>query len=172
MRHLVTILSILGILAPGSAWALDRQLLLGGDLSYAHEFIDESGPGGSAGAHMWYGITDAVAVGGQLAWAGHVTTIDDSTELRHVITAAAGIWYVLDIIRVVPYIGLVSGAAVSIQDGAAASYLVGINGGADVIVTPQLMVGFDVGYQFLVGKDILPARLTASFRLSWRHIFF
>jgi hypothetical protein len=159
--------------APAAAFALDRQLTLGGDLFYAHEFIDESGPGTGAGLHVSYGLTDAVALGGTVSWAGHVVDGGDYLALRQTITASAGFYYAFDVIRVVPYLGLLMGAAVSIDgDETSAGYLLDIRGGADVIVTPSFMTGLELGYQFIVGEEILPARLVVAVRLSWRHIFF
>lgn len=162
-----------GLATPGAAWALDRQLTVGGDLSYAHEFIDESGPGVGAGLHVSYGLTDAVAVGGAVAWANHFDDSGAELDLRQTITASAGFYYALDVFRVVPYLGLLMGAAVAIDaEGTHAGYLLDLRGGADVIATPSFTVGVELAYQFVVGEDILPARLVASVRLSWRHIFF
>lgn len=173
MRQCTTFSILILLLAiPSVVWALDRQLLLGGDLFYAHEFIDESGPGTGAGLHVSYGLTDAVAVGGILGWAGHFADAGDDLDLRHTVTAAAGMYFVLDVIRVVPYLGILTGAAVSIDEEVRPGYLLDIRGGADVIVTPSFMFGIELTYQLVVGRDILPARLVASIRFSWRKIFF
>jgi hypothetical protein len=155
-----------------TALALDRQLLLGGDVSYAQEFVDESGPGAGTGLHVSYGLTDAVAVGGIVGWAGHAARSGEELDLRSTVTAAAGLYFVLDVIRIVPYLGLLVGAAVSVDDDVAAGYLLDVRGGADVIVTPSFMAGLELTYQLVVGRDILPARLVVSARLSWRHLFF
>jgi hypothetical protein len=175
LPKLVPWLAIIVALAtiPAESQAYDRQLVLGADLSYAHELVDESGPGGGVGVHAWYKISDYVAVGGQLAWAG--LAADDGeggAELRNVITAAAGLYYILDIIRIVPYAGLLVGAAVGLQDGVDASYLLQICGGADFLVNPFFTTGLELSYQFLVGESIMPARLVISIRLNWRHMFF
>jgi hypothetical protein len=172
-RFLIAAVVAAGLAAPCAAWALDRQLTVGGDVSYAHEFIDESGPGVGAGLHVSYGLTDSVAVGGAVAWANHFDDSGDELDLRQTVTASAGFYYALDVFRVVPYLGLLMGAAVSIDgEGTHAGYLLDIRGGADVIATPSFTVGVELAYQFIVGDDIVPARLGASVRLSWRHIFF
>lgn len=177
MRRVITGLEVLFvtalILIPGQALAIDRQLLLGADLSYAHEWGDQSRPGGGASVHAQYFINDYVAVGGAIGWAGHAAT-DDAGEstLRNVITAAAGLYYFADIIRIVPYAGVLVGAAVSIQDETEAAYLLQICGGGYVLVNAAFTLGAELSYQMLVGEELLPARLVASITLNWRHIFF
>lgn len=172
-RFLILAIVAAGLATPGAARALDRQLTLGGDLSYAHEFIDESGPGVGAGLHVSYGLTDSVAVGGVVAWANHFDDTADELDLRQTITASVGFYYALDVFRVVPYLGLLMGAAVSVDgEGTHAGYLLDVRGGADVIVRPSFTTGVELAYQLIVGDEILPARLVASVRLSWRHIFF
>lgn len=176
MRLFASLLSLVSTLivlsSPSQVWAVDRQITFGGDLFYAHEFIDASGPGTGAGLHVSYGLNDFIAVGGIVGWAGHFADFGDDIDLRHTITAATGIYFILDIIRVIPYLGILSGVALLVDDDAAAGYLLDIRGGADVIVTPSFMVGLELAYQLIVGRDILPARLVASIRFSWRHVLF
>lgn len=172
-KLLATTLLIGAALIATEAQAHDRQLVLGADLSYAQEFVDESGPGGGVGVHAWYKISDWVAVGGQLAWAGLAASdADGESQLRDVITATAGLYYILDVIRIVPYAGLLMGAAIGIQDGVDAAYLLQVCAGGDFMVNPFFTTGLEVAYQLLVGEEVMPARLVVSVRLNWRHMFF
>lgn len=172
MKTLGVGIVLVALSTPGRAWALDH-LVVGGDLSYAHEFTGDGHPGGGAGFHMWYSFANWVAVGGTVAWAGHAAPgADGENELRNVITASAGMYFILDIIRVVPYLGFLTGVAVSIQDEAEVDYLLNICGGLDVLVNASLTAGVELAYQLLVGDDVLPARLVASVRINWRHIIF
>jgi hypothetical protein len=173
IKALGGVLVLVVLLAPARAQALD-SLVIGGDLSFAHEFVGDGNPGGGAGGHIWYSFADFVAVGGMVGWAGHAAPSADGsdTELRNVITAAAGMYFILDIIRVVPYIGLLSGVAVSLQNETEVDYLLNIAAGADVLVNAFFTVGLELDYQLLVGDDILPARLVVSVRMNWRHIIF
>jgi hypothetical protein len=172
VKTLGAIVLFTALSVPSPAWALDH-LVLGGDLSYAHEFVGDGHPGGGAGLHVWYSFYDWVAVGGKVAWAGHAAPgADGEDELRNVITAAAGMYFILDIIRVVPYIGFLPGVAVSIQDETEIDYLLDICAGLDVLINARLTAGVELAYQLLVGDDVLPARLVASVRFSWRHIIF
>ncbi len=177
MRHLSKALGLLVLFfvlaMPASARALD-SLVLGGDLSYAHQFTGDGLHGGGAGFHVWYSFTDYIAVGSTVAWAGHAapSADGDETELRHVITAAAGMYFIADIIRFVPYLGLLSGVAVSIQDETQVDYLLNIALGADVLINASFTTGVELTYQLLVGDEVVPARLVASVRLNWRHIIF
>lgn len=176
MRAFATVLTLTSTLivlsSPSPVWAVDRQITLGGDLFYAHEFIDASGPGTGLGLHVSYGLNDFLAVGGIVGWAGHFASVGDDVDLRHTVTAATGLYFILDIIRVIPYLGILSGVAALVDEEASAGYLLDIRGGADVIVTPSFMVGLELTYQLIVGRDILPARLVASVRFSWRHVLF
>lgn len=176
MRQVIKALGVLTLLVglsfPSQAMALD-SLVLGGDLSYAHEFTGDGHPGGGAGFHIWYSFASWVAVGGTVAWAGHSAPgVDGENELRNVITAAAGIYFIVDIIRVIPYLAVLPGIAISIQDETEVDYLLQISGGIDVMVNARLTTGVELSYQLLVGDDILPARLVASVRMSWRNVIF
>ena len=175
MKTLILFVGVLSLvfLCSRHAEALENQLIVGGSLDYALEFDDELQHGGGVGVHSWFGLTDAVAIGGRIAYAAHAAPNDEGdNELRNVITAAAGLYFVLDIIRVIPYAGVLIGAAVEIEDDVAASYLMNVCIGADVIITATLTSGLEVSYQALIGDDILPARLVISARMSWRHLFF
>ncbi len=176
MRQVMRALGVLAMFVvlsfPAKALALD-SIVLGGDLSYAHEFTGDGHPGGGAGFHIWYSFANWVAVGGTVAWAGHAAPgADGENELRNVITAAAGIYFILDIIRVIPYLAVLPGVAISIQDETEVDYLLQISGGLDLMVNARFTTGLELSYQLLVGDDILPARLLATVRVSWRHVIF
>ncbi len=160
-------------LTPATASAIDRQLLVGGDLSFVYEFEGDGRPGGTAGGYGRYFLTDYIALGGNIGWSGLAATDSaGDADLRQVITAAVGLFYFADYIRFVPYIGVLMGAAVALQEETEASYLVQASLGGFLLVTPAFTTGLELSYQALIGDDILPARLVISIQLGWRHIFF
>jgi hypothetical protein len=161
------------LLVPATSFAIDRQLLVGGDLAFAYELADDGRLGGGAGAYGRYFLTDYIAVGANAGWSGLAATdAAGEADLRHVVTAAAGLFYYADYIRFVPYVGVMMGAAVAMQEETNASYLVQASLGGFVLATPAFTAGLDISYQLLVGEEILPLRLTVSIQLGWRHVFF
>lgn len=177
MRPALPLLAALAGLAlwasPRSADALENDLQLGLDLSYAHESGVEDGQHG-AGAGLWvrWGATDAIGVTGLVAWSGQVLSPEDESapSLRHVATMAAGFLYAVDVLRIIPYLGVMVGAAVAAEAEPHASFLVLGHGGFDFLWTRAFSTGVDVAAQLLVGEQVGPVRVVASVRLSWHQL--
>jgi hypothetical protein len=157
------------------AHAFEHRLQLGADLFYAQQFIDETNrpPGGGAGVRLRYGFNDLLAIAFDASWAGHAVVAQDETMvLRQIATVAGGINYAVDVSRVVPYLGLLLGVSVAVDDGQSTpSFLIDLGGGLDWSITPDFSLGASISYQITVAEGMLPGRLCVGVRLSWERSF-
>ncbi|MCC7541865.1 MAG: outer membrane beta-barrel protein [Deltaproteobacteria bacterium] len=149
--------------APADARAYEHELSLGIETGIAHALGPEL-PGVRAGIHASYGIDDTWAIAAQLGYSIH----PDASPL-HVAEAAAELLYVIDVVRVVPYVGV--GAS---YFGTLVDQQVGGEGGAHVVggahyyLSRAWAVGLDVrGHALFTALEEFPIYVTATLRLSW-----
>lgn len=168
------ILCVTCVVATPPARAFEHRLQLGADLFYAQQFIDEVNrpPGGGLGVRLRYGLSDMIALAFDASWAGHAAVSqDETTVLRQIVTAAAGINYAVDVSRIVPFLGLLVGVSVEVDAAEATpSFLIDLGGGIDWSITPGFSLGVSLSYQLTVASEgLLPGRLCAGVRLNWEH---
>jgi hypothetical protein len=156
--------------------AFEGELQLGADLSYVHEFQTETNnPGGRVALRGAYAVTDYLAVTAYTSWSGlaardAAAESQGPLELRQHLTATAGVIYALDVLRIVPFMGLGLGVGAIHQDQWSASFLISALAGFDWKWTHDWSTGFEVAYELLLGTDLIPARLCFSLRASWHHL--
>jgi len=170
------VLAVTAMTVPPSVSAFEGELQLGADLSYVHEFqTATNNPGGRVALRGGYAVTDYLAVTAYTSWSGLAARdiADESQgplELRQYITATAGVIYALDVLRVVPFMGLGLGVGAIHQGQWSTSFLISALAGFDWKWTHDWSTGFEVAYELLLGTDIIPARLCFSLRMSWHHL--
>jgi hypothetical protein len=160
-------LALPALLLPRPASALERELVLSPRVGFASSSGPVGGPGAvvELGAH--YGLNDAFslyAVGGY-----NVAFPGAPRGPRQGATLAAGVVYALDVLRVVPYVGL----------GARGDVMVGPNDGW---ITPSaearlglrwllrrgLGLSFEAAYAFpFVGRDLAADLVTVTVGVSF-----
>jgi hypothetical protein len=100
----LTALALAALFAPASAAALERELVLSPRVGFATSTGPVGGPGAvvELGAH--YGLNDAFSL---YAVGAYTAAFPDAPRgPRHGATLAVGVVYALDVLRVVPYVGL------------------------------------------------------------------
>lgn len=163
-RHVKTVASLAAValvsLAASDALAVERQWQVGGGVGWAHVTRgDYSGSSIGPSLHLSYGLTDMFNV---LVETSHVPVVLSGTlpsgehgDLPRTFalqTAATGLAYTLDVVRIVPYVGaLVGGSRMSagqktigaFRGGEGIDYRVDLvlALGADYHVTRELAVG-------------------------------
>jgi len=154
------------------ARAFDEELQLGLDLAYAVEMgiEGERNHGGGLRGRFRYGLTDAFAVACSIGWGAHAVLVSEGAHVpRNVFTVEIGVIYALDIMRIVPYAGVLVGVAFTSGDGQEAAFSVDLAGGLDLFATQSFSVGLEVAYQLLVASEPAPSRLLVSLRLNWHY---
>lgn len=156
--------------APSSAKAYEDQATLFVDLGYAAALGADALPthgivGGLGGS---WGLTDAWTIRGRLAWSGHPRDLQMGT-------LGVEVFYMLDILDLVPFAGLGVDGILTIADDGTGSSLGGTFAvhavvGLDWLVSRRFVLGLDVRPHLLplgFGDDALPSIvLSASLRLS------
>lgn len=167
-------LAVLGLAlaaaAPSPAQAYEDQATLFVDLGYAAA-LDADVPthgivGGLGGS---WGINDAWTIRGRVAWAGHPRDLQMGI-------AGVEVFYVLDILELVPFAGLgVDGLLTLTDDGAGTTTLGGSFAvhavvGLDWLINRRFILGLDVRPHLVplgFGDDALPSFVvSAGLRLS------
>lgn len=170
--HLGMIVSLPLLLLATSARAdaFGHGLQLGIDVLYAQQFdAEQSSPGGGGGARLRYEFNDAIGITARATWAAHSVRAQESPLLRQVITASLGAVWAIDVLAVVPFIGVDVGTSVIFQDAIVApSLLIGVGGGFDWSISDLISVGLGVSYQWAWGVYVIPPRLEIAIRVSWR----
>lgn len=178
-------------LAPTTAQAEQREFALGLQPQYGLTYLDDrQAHGGGGSLHLSYGITDAVGV--QLlagATAHPLAPIEpEDPSMKgdpggQLVTwhASAGVFYALDVVRIVPFfeanigvLGLyrstnptVTGKAPTIENAINVGASLGL--GADYLITRRWSVGVAVRYHaFLTDLARIPIYLTVGPRVSIR----
>jgi len=149
------------VLAPSSALAFEHQHHLGVDGGVAFVSIDQKptlSVGGGGGIHYTYGLSDAfnLLVEGAFCGVALQETKDQPPQLNNrptmIENIGAGVAYTLDVLRWVPYIGLMAtgfmlhGGAI---DGVRGAFGLSIAGGLDYQVTRHFAVGLAVRQHFM-----------------------
>ena len=156
--------------APSPAEAYEDQATLFVDLGYAAALGEDALPthgivGGLGGS---WGLNDAWPLRGRLAWAGHPRDLQMGT-------LGVEVFYMLDILELVPFAGLgVDGILTIADDGTGSSiggtFAVHAVVGLDWLINRRFVLGLDVRPHLLplgLSDDALPSVvLSASLRLS------
>ncbi len=178
-RSLTAISIFLAVsIAPRIGHSFERQLQLGVDLFYA-QFFDPVDTetilavhgGGLAGRARW-GVSDALAIDGQVSWAGHSLPLQSGdTLLRQAATAAVGLRWAIDVFELVPSLAVLVGGHFVFQDTIVApAFLLDLQGALDWDVREDLAIGVGFAYQMSFGSFGVPNRLLVSVRFSWQHV--
>jgi len=147
------LVALAAVAAPSPAQAYEDQATLFVDLGYAAALGEDSLPthgivGGLGGS---WGLTDAWTLRGRLAWAGHPRDLQMGT-------LGVEVFYMLDILELVPFAGLGVDGIVTIADDGTGSSI----GGTFAI---HAVVGLDwlISRRFILGLDIRPHLLPLGF---------
>jgi hypothetical protein len=140
---------------PTPAEAYEEQATLFVDLGYAAALANEDLPtsGAQIGLGGSWGLTDAWTIRGRLAYAAH-----PASEVLHVGIVGVEVFYMLDILELVPFAGLGIDGIGTIHDGGSGTFF-----GADFAI--HAVVGLDwlVSRRLIVGVDVRPYILPLSF---------
>jgi hypothetical protein len=166
-------------LACGEADAFERQWHAGIGLGYAVVSAGGAQSGFGGGLHLTYGLTDAF----NLMFEGDFTAHSKSGEWILLPSASLGVGYVIDILRWVPYVGLMAGAydVMSLADGCDASnpntgfplpcHSARVGGsipfGLDYQIDRSFAVGFAGRYHLLLGGPYPGSYLTLFGRAEY-----
>lgn len=162
-----TALALAALLSPCPAAALERELILSPRVGFAGSTGPVGGPGATIELGAHYGLNDAFslyAVGGY-----HLAFPDPPRGPRHGATLAAGVVYALDVLRVVPYVGV--GARGDLFVGATDGWITpSVEGrvGLRWLLRRGLAVSFEAAYAFpFVGRDLAADLFTATAGVSF-----
>lgn len=173
--------ALFAIGAPRTAAAEQRELAMGVQPVYGLTYIDERSPSGGGGiAHLSYGITDAVGVQVQGGATAHpLAALMDDTHMLPAGTlvtwqASAGIFYALDVVRVVPFFEASLGAlgtfirtSEGVEHTINAAAALGL--GADYLISRRWAVGVAVRYHAVLSDlSRIPIYLTVGPRITLR----
>ncbi len=145
----VPILAAAACIAPRDSFGSARQIHFAPTLGFALIFAPgaSAGPGGSAGLHVAYDITDAFRVYGQFEYSLTTVPTMASTGIRHGGTFAAGIAYAIDVTTVVPWFGIGLQTNVFGQPGWTGLTLgPEVRGGADILASRYVGMTIQVAY--------------------------
>jgi hypothetical protein len=169
--------AVAGVLAGSSAAAVEREQQAGGDLGAS--LIDASGKtrvGAAVGAHWTYGLTDAFNLLVEGSWSLVALRIHDDpqhTQPGWIANGDVGVAYVFDVLRWVPFVGLLAGGYVlsgGAIDGARVRPGVELQVGLDYRFNRSLKVGV-VGREHMLFTDLstYPAftQLLARAEYTW-----
>lgn len=145
-RTLLTVAAVLVL--PGTAFAYEDRASLGLEAGYGVVASDAPLPnhGFVAGFAAGFGLSDTWELRIDAAYSVHPDTL-------HRVRGAVEILYVIDILSVVPYVGLGAGTLISVLDGAVRPDFEG-----------HAVVGFDVliDRDWVVGLAVRPILLPTS----------
>lgn len=161
MRGRVAVAIVLArLLAGPAAAAVEHEHQVGADLGGS--LIDASGKtsiGGAVGAHWTYGVTDAFNLLVEGSWSlVALQQRDDPTHTRPawIANGDAGVAYVFDVLRWVPFVGALAGGYVlsgGSLEGARVLPGVELQVGLDYRVTRSLEVGV-IGREHMLFTDL------------------
>lgn len=104
IRLLAGSVALAAALAAPTANALDRELVISPRLGFAGSTGPVGGPGATAEVGLHYGLNDAFSL---YAVGGYTLAFPDAPRgPRHGAMLSAGAIYAIDVLRVVPYLGL------------------------------------------------------------------
>ena len=162
MRAPIAAIALAAVLSPRPSAAIERELALSPRVGFAGSTGPVGGPGALVELGAQYGLNDAFSL---YAVGGYTAVFPDAPRgPRHGATLAVGVIYALDVLRIVPYLGL----------GARGDVLVGP---LDGWITPSaearlglrwllrrgLAVSFEAAYAFpFVGRELAADFFTAS----------
>ena len=157
---------------PSLAHAYEDQATLFVDLGYGVALANDALPphGLAIGLGGSWGLTDAWTLRGRLGYAVH-----PATPALHVATVGAEVFYLLDLLQLVPFAGVgIDGLGTVFDDGSGTS--VGANValhaivGLDWLVSRRVILGVDVRPYILPFSfddgSLAPVYLSASLRFS------
>lgn len=106
---------VVGVLAAGSAGAVEREHQVGVDVGGMVESNQSPDVGASVGGHYVYGLTDQFNLMGEAGWTfvaqgTNAPSVTPPHRPSGIWNADVGISYVLDILEWVPYAGVMVGA--------------------------------------------------------------
>ena len=170
--------------ASPAAQAFERQWHLGGGLGLGGfgkvegSSVPLSGEGlklPMVGAHAGYGISDVFDVRLELTWGlhsldGSPEVVDPELEQTHVVSAATGLAYKLDVIEWIPYLGLLVGyygycggpalGSDGLEPGGGSDLGASLILGLDHALSRDVAVGVQLRYhRLLAGEDYFTAQL-------------
>lgn len=161
--------TLLTLALPGTrARAYEDQYTLSVDAGYAAVLANPDLPthGIQVGIGASLGLTAGWSLRGRLAYAAH-----PASETLHVASVGAEVYYVLDILRFVPFVGIGIDGIGTIQSGAFGADL-GLHAvlGLDWLVSRDVLVGLDVRPYVLpfslAENGIDPVYLTVDIRVA------
>ncbi|MDB4928048.1 MAG: hypothetical protein JWM10_532 [Myxococcaceae bacterium] len=160
-------LSLAALLSSAPAAALERELVLSPRVGFAGSTGPMGGPGFvvELGAH--YGLNDAFSL---YAVGGYTAAFPDAPRgPRHGATLAVGVVYALDVLRVVPYVGL--GARGDLMVGAQEGWITPsaeARVGLRWLLRRGFGLSFEAAYAFpFVANDLAADLLTVSVGVSF-----
>lgn len=160
-------LALAALLSPSAAAALERELVLSPRVGFAGSTGPVGGPGlvVELGAH--YGLNDAFSLYGV---GGYTAAFADAPRgPRHGATLAAGVVYALDVLRVVPYVGL--GARGDLMFGAQEGWItpsVEARLGLRWLLRRGLGLSFEAAYAYpFVANDLAADLVTVAVGVSF-----
>jgi len=143
------------------AQAWERQWRLGGEAGYGMVGLSEGSLNGFlGGAHLTYGLSDAF----NLRVGADVSAFDRPPPASYALlwSGTVGIEYVVDIMDLVPYVGVSTGAMGVFKEAERHDLYLGIEipAGLGYQVLPELTVGAEFRYRLLLfGSDVGPVPL-------------
>ncbi len=158
--------------APSPASAYEDQATLFVDLGYGAALANDALPthGAQLGLGGSWGLNDAWTLRGRLSYAAH-----PADRPMHVAMAGVEVFYLLDIVQLVPFFGVgIDGLATVTDLGAGSVFDVDLAlhaiVGLDYLVNRRVVVGVDVRPYILPlafdAETLAPVYLSASVRLS------
>lgn len=159
-------------------WHLGAGLGLGGFGRVAGSSVPFSDDGlklPMVGAHAAYGLSDMFDARLELTWGlhsldGSPDVVDPELEQTHVVSAATGLSYKLDVIEWIPYLGLLAGyygyfggpalASDGLKPGGGGDLGASLILGLDHALSRDVAVGVQLRYhRLLAGEDYFTAQL-------------
>ena len=173
LRSLLVSSSIIAaaLALPRTALAYERQWHVGLDLNYSAIVVDPPIQGIGGGLHLAYGINDMFNIVAQADAAYHEGGLFAAS-------GAAGVTNQLDVIEIVPYVGLMVGGydfyATSAPCGGADQaschqvlFGASIPFGLDYTITRSFILGASGRYHFLVGPGGIVNMITAGVKAEY-----
>ena len=169
LPSLAALLAAALFLVPASAGAYERQWHVGASLGYATAQAPDATLHGFGGSlHATYGLTDAFNALGEIS-----ATAYPGGDLL-LASGSAGVAYVFDVLRWVPYVGLMAGGYLfaPVGDACAACGSLAVGGsvpfGLDYQISREVAVGFAGRYHLLFGGEPSPgSHLTLFGRVEY-----
>ncbi len=158
-----------GLLAPGSALAIERQLQVAARAGFGYSSGTHGGPGAAFELGATYGLNDAFSL---YAVGGYSLEFPDSTRLspRHAGSLSAGVFYAFDYLRVVPYLGLgVRGDVYHVPNATFFTPAAEARGGAVWLLNRTWAIDLQAAYAFpFLERDRSGDFVTVTAGLVWQ----